>query len=172
LSQAFRLTLGAAGKPVHKPSVRFHDSPIGDFGAGIMGDGLKGFLGCNRACPADIELLRELPAEEIGRDEPACRVFSINAATVAGPGKSILPAPPKKRRRSFGISTMASSLGSIVFPVSCRISDRSGHIITAWPAGEGRQRVARPAARMALAPKPGVKLRRPCFPDCTRRNPG
>ena len=35
-----------------------------------------------------------------------------------------------------------------------------------------RIRVARPAALMALARKPGVKLRRPRFPDCTRRNPG
>jgi hypothetical protein len=41
--------------------------------------------------------------------------FSIRAATVAGPGNSILPAPPKNLMRSLGMSTMASSLGSILF---------------------------------------------------------
>jgi hypothetical protein len=41
--------------------------------------------------------------------------FSIRAATVAGPGNSILPAPPKDLRRSSGMSTMASSLCCISF---------------------------------------------------------
>jgi hypothetical protein len=41
--------------------------------------------------------------------------FSIRAATVAGPGNSILPAPPKNLRRSSGMSTMASSLCCISF---------------------------------------------------------
>lgn len=69
-------------------------------------------------------------------------VFSINAATVAGPGKSILPAPPKKLRRSFGISTIASSLGSMVFPslavypigpAILSRPDRSAKADSAWP---------------------------------------
>src|SRR5271166_7177474 len=70
-------------------------------------------------------------------------VFSISAATVLGLGRSILPAPPKKLRRSWGMSTMASSFGSMLFPVLLPYVRSPSHIIMAWPAGEGSPRAPR-----------------------------
>jgi hypothetical protein len=41
-------------------------------------------------------------------------ILFIRAATVAGPGNSIFPVPPKNFMRSVGMSTITSSWGSIL----------------------------------------------------------
>jgi hypothetical protein len=74
-SQAFRLTFRAAGKSADESAIRFYDPPISDLVGGIMGNGLNGLSCCNRARPADVELLGEYPANEIRSDKSACWHF-------------------------------------------------------------------------------------------------
>ena len=96
-------------------SVRFDDPPISNFVAGVMGNRLKNFLGCNGARPLDVELWGKFLAKETGRDEFARRNFLYQGGYCRWAGNSILPGPPKNRKRSLGMSTMASSLGPIFF---------------------------------------------------------
>jgi hypothetical protein len=68
-SQAFRLTIRAAGKLIDESSTHFDNPPISNLVAGVMGNRLKGFLGRYGARPPDVELLGKFLAKEISRDE-------------------------------------------------------------------------------------------------------